>query len=653
MYIKYVKIKNFRGIEEGHIDFQNGVNFLIGHNNVGKSNILKAIEFVLNPYIPWWRRDVLTELDFYQLMTKKPINIEILMGCGRLKCIIDEVNKCPYFEFDSGNKSEICKFTEKSVIWDIDQNKFKTIDDISNNTRGECCVRLLMTAGYNEEEGFVETKHLVLNENGEEWGRLTQPMKEWIGIKLLASDRNPMTEVKMQYNSLLSKSVENLAEWRKRCSNSFQKELDPIVKELSKKYAQNVLNEIDNGIKNLDRLNIEGTTDIGIKGANENDIIRQVELSRKLSFGEGENKKEWELPYSRLGQGFQNMVSIILGAHANKIKSSESPGSSILMIEEPEQNLEPQLQRSLIKNIKRICGDNSQIIISTHSPYMLLSTLNLSGVQKLKIYEDGKLISVPLKDVQANGKTFFMIRKTVPHDLELVEALFSSLVVLWEGDCEAGFYQGLMRLTNDYPAEMLAGVNAGDGGIINPALWFKEGGYELIVVLDGDNGEALEKLDKEKIPYIALPKGKKIEHILANQFRNVDEKLASEGLLKSIGTIGEINWQNDFPSFWPALAEIFKNENKERGKLETKVALNKIFDAAKSIDQSPMPENLVEVLLKYKKRYIYESLAQFLYENNYVPKICQEILEILKKIWLKEEPPGHYIFDGDKLIKRT
>lgn len=644
MYIKYVKIWNFRGIQKGHINFQKGVNILIGSNNVGKSTILKAIDLVLNPYISWWRRDNLSELDFFNLDTNNPIEIEVLMGCGRLKCIDDEEN-CPYFEYESNGKSETCRFTEKSVIWDNALNKFLNVDEISDDddTNKENCIRLLMQAEFQDTEGFVETKHMILNENREEWARLNQPMKEWIGSKPLSSDRNPINEGRLQYNSLLSKVIGNIAEWRKKCGDSFRSALEPIVKELAQKYAKGITEEIDRRIRKLDRLSLEGKTDIGIQGANASDIIRQVELSRRFSFGEDGDQKEWELPFSRQGRGFQNITSLILGAYSYKEVAIGSSNSSILLIEEPEQNLEPPLQRSIIKDVEKICGDESQIILSTHSPYILSSTLNLKGIKRLKKDNKGNLLSKPLDEIKVNNKKdFFKIRQNVAHDIELMEALFSSLIILWEGDCETGFYQGLMRLEEDFPSEMLAGVNAGKGGIINLALWLKKAGYEVFTVLDGDNIETLENLSKNDIPFIALPQGKKIENVISEQLEKIDKTIAVEALLKSIGASGDINWRNDFRSKWPALAQVFKNKNKERDVIETEVAINEIADCTESSDCTPMPEDILNILVKYKERSVYENLARFFHEKESVPFICQEIVKLLKDIWFKSQKPGFW-----------
>jgi len=47
MYLHRVIIKNFRSIEYIDITFAKGKNIIVGKNNCGKSNIIKAIDLVL------------------------------------------------------------------------------------------------------------------------------------------------------------------------------------------------------------------------------------------------------------------------------------------------------------------------------------------------------------------------------------------------------------------------------------------------------------------------------------------------------------------------------------------------------------------------------------------------------------------------------
>ena len=49
MYISKIKIENFRNFRSNEIEFNDGINVIIGHNNAGKSNLIRALGLVLNP----------------------------------------------------------------------------------------------------------------------------------------------------------------------------------------------------------------------------------------------------------------------------------------------------------------------------------------------------------------------------------------------------------------------------------------------------------------------------------------------------------------------------------------------------------------------------------------------------------------------------
>ncbi len=641
MYVKHVKISNFRALHSADISLQPGLNILIGPNNVGKSTILSAIDLVLNPNIQWWRRDVLSELDFFRGRTDQPIEIEVLIGCGRERCA-EEDDKCPRLEIITEDKSEPCRLAERTVSWDNKNQKFLRVDEVESAEEIENVIRLKMTSTFEKAEGYVETAHLILNEDGNEWTALSYPMKEWIGARFLPSNRDPMAECRLQYNSLLSRAVGDIKAWRIRCAKEFREALTPIVKELSESRATEIINLIDRTTRDIGRTHEEETV-LSLGDVRSHDIVRQIELCRRGSDGEEEEKKEWEIPFSRQGRGLQNVASLVLGIQSQN--ATLPSGFSIIMLEEPEQNLEPQMQRSSVKSVRALCGSEAQIVMATHSPYVLSSIIDLKGVMRLAKLREGKLTCVDLGAVSANGWDFLRLRKRVPHDIELLEALFSPLVVIWEGDSEAGLYPTLMREISDYPSEWLSGVNAGDAGLDRACSWFNKAGYETVVVLDGDLPGTLSSLSSEGISFLALPQGKRLEHIISDALLGMEEGNAARILLLGIGFSGRINWRNEFPSIWPALAELFKEKGLERKALPTDTALSEITDVASRTGNSRLPNDIRRVLALKKSRRAYETIASCLHEEGAVPDICSKVLGALKEIWNDQRPTGQYQFD--------
>ena len=43
MYIKEIELKNFRNYDELHLEFNKNINFIIGNNAQGKTNLLEGI----------------------------------------------------------------------------------------------------------------------------------------------------------------------------------------------------------------------------------------------------------------------------------------------------------------------------------------------------------------------------------------------------------------------------------------------------------------------------------------------------------------------------------------------------------------------------------------------------------------------------------
>ena len=80
MYIKEIKISNFRNFKDASVPFHEGVNVIIGDNNTGKSNLLRAIGLVLG-YSDGRRlgtSDLFYETDVATLQQRSP-RIQIIL----------------------------------------------------------------------------------------------------------------------------------------------------------------------------------------------------------------------------------------------------------------------------------------------------------------------------------------------------------------------------------------------------------------------------------------------------------------------------------------------------------------------------------------------------------------------------------------------
>ena len=76
MYLSKLSVRNYRSIKELDIDFYEWKNVIVGRNNAGKSNIIKALDLVLWDASPTRDKSQnITESDFYKWVISEPIYI--------------------------------------------------------------------------------------------------------------------------------------------------------------------------------------------------------------------------------------------------------------------------------------------------------------------------------------------------------------------------------------------------------------------------------------------------------------------------------------------------------------------------------------------------------------------------------------------------
>ena len=82
MYLSRLYIENYRSIQKLDLKFSKGKNVIVGKNNAGKSNIIKAIDLILGEKSPTWDKlDNITDTDFFE----GNINNEIFIWCELLR----------------------------------------------------------------------------------------------------------------------------------------------------------------------------------------------------------------------------------------------------------------------------------------------------------------------------------------------------------------------------------------------------------------------------------------------------------------------------------------------------------------------------------------------------------------------------------------
>ncbi|MEA4949792.1 hypothetical protein SDC9_86751 [bioreactor metagenome] len=127
-----------------------------------------------------------------------------------------------------------------------------------------------------------------------------------------------------------------------------------------------------------------------------------------MPFGINLKDKTVEVPLNDWGSGTQNRTHILMEVlQANRIKTTESQQSKItpiVVIEEPESFLHPSAQAEFGTVLRTLATDlGIQIIVTTHSPYMLNQEDSTSNLLLCREIKRGKQLQTELVDTSGEN----------------------------------------------------------------------------------------------------------------------------------------------------------------------------------------------------------------------------------------------------------
>lgn len=340
-FLKKVNLQGFRSIQNVEINFQNGLNVIIGKNSAGKTNFLNFL---------------------YQSLSFKFNNLsnffsEITLQNGKTVRLVSQ-NKINIQDFITSNNTSLNSvittdlFIDKKAIKDKNQtslNSKLTLNGINYDST-------LLCHGIPKDYPIVD-KPLTYKQS------VNGGTSEEI-YKILLNENSPYF-VKCVLISILLKNFD----FR---NNSFNQEI-----------YETKLNEIFERIDNLKKIlqaytpieNIRFSENFNVFISEDRETVTVNNIFLEFSID-----GNW-LPFSSLSDGTKRLFYIIseviefddelrlLPAMTNVTINTESR-SRIILIEEPELGIHPHQFHKLLEFLSNEAEDK-QIIITTHSPQAL------------------------------------------------------------------------------------------------------------------------------------------------------------------------------------------------------------------------------------------------------------------------------------------
>lgn len=372
-YIKRIAIKGYKRFENFEVEFQPGLNILIGENSVGKSTIIEAINIVLNQ----------------SLFNKSFGNFQQKLNNNNVKNFFhntrNSIDKLPSIsielELNLPNLPEYQRFcgTHYQLIQKPNKNieKFgirfeysfdEDYEDEFNNIDFTKVTELPVEFYHSKWETF----------SGLPYVRNMNPVKN-----LLIDNSDEYRDVYGRYARNLYKNAVDLTDQRK-LSFSFNQAIKKVIEDNDK------LLDMDEGQK----FAIDQS-----KGS----LFNLIELQKN------------GISLANMGKGEENIVKTSLSLN-NKSKTD------LVMIEEPENHLSYSNTRKQIARISQEQSNVSQIIATTHES-MVLNRLNLSKAIWIKGDVGSSLKDLPKDDAEyfERADNFDILRYILGHKIILVE----------------------------------------------------------------------------------------------------------------------------------------------------------------------------------------------------------------------------------------
>lgn len=337
MYISKLKLHNFRGFKGNHVlNFNSGINFLVGDNNCGETSVFRAVEFVQSG------KDV-EQFITKGLDDKEYVSVELEITGTDLKTFIEStetLGKYKQYMLDDGDGNTTLRIMRSSEEVEIEQGKKAKKLNIKN-------VRVFnpKTDQFENPTG-IDTTLSALFETQFVWANINiEDIADVSKTKICGRIINRVIN-----NS--SESWNKFATAHKEAFKDIQDQLQPIEAMLKEKMSKQY-----------------GETEIKFN-------FSLPELAEFLKFGTiNLSDNGIQTTSSEKGTGMQRALALAIIQVYAELESKVSDDLAkplIFFLDEPETFLHPKAQARLLQALDKL-SEKSQTFISTHSPYMLRS----------------------------------------------------------------------------------------------------------------------------------------------------------------------------------------------------------------------------------------------------------------------------------------
>ena len=447
MYIKEIVISNFRNFKETSVPFHEGVNVIIGHNNTGKSNLLRAIGLALG-YSDGHRlgtSDLFYETDVATLQQQSPrIQITLVFHrsagedldsaeMGLFSDMMTDQNLCEEaklrYEFkladvlEDNYKADVANATTAKEIWKIISHDYIRLYKSSRSGGNQ-------QAGINVNDalGQIDFQFLdaIRDVSHDLYAGYNPLLRDVLNFFIDYSVKNDATKTEDEIKELLKGRRDGFVQQSSPLMQTLQNRLQD-GKNVFLKYALDTGATFNGAVPDFDG------------EVTENEMFAVLRMIIKYAVG-------IEVPATYNGLGYNNLIYMSLLLAKMQADSSvtymkrNAKVLSFLAVEECEAHLHPAMQYKFLKFLQdnNANGHVRQIFITSHST-QIASAVKLDDLICLSSPELGKInVGYPRVIYREENADDMVSKQYVQRFLDATKAdmFFASRLIFVEGVAE-------------------------------------------------------------------------------------------------------------------------------------------------------------------------------------------------------------------------
>lgn len=537
MRLSKVRIENFRCFEDETVIF-NDYTCLVGANGSGKSTVLAALRVFFGDS-PGAAADFtrLQKDDFHNRDTSRNIVVSLTFTELEKEAQDEFINYVRHEQLvvsavatwnDASNTAEIKRFGERLAMKDFaeffkadgDGKRVDELKAIYVKIR-ESCPQLpvpgskaAMKSALNDfESAHPDLCELSRSEDlfyGFTGAALLRKFIEWIFVPAVKDASTEQLESKTTALGLLLKRTV-------RSKVSFTEKIKNLRAEVDKQYQQ-ILEENQDALKSLSeslttRIKEWAHPDAALSLLWRSDPSKNVSIQEPQAEVRAGEHGFRDADLSHFGHGLQRSFLLALLQELAGCKDIGGP-KLLLACEEPELYQHPPQARHLCSVLQKLADSNSQVIISTHSPYFVpgrgfedVRILRQEPISKQACVRYADPDDISKKLTEARGKETFVpagVELKIQQSLQPVlnEMFFANVLILVEGPEDLGYLSAYLALTNRYDDFRRLGCHIvpteGKGAMAYPLAIAKALEIPTFVIFDADGNKINEPRAKAK-----------------------------------------------------------------------------------------------------------------------------------------------------------